>query len=321
VFSNRNDLLEAVVALHVVVGAGVVGVATARQLAERGDQVRLVSRRGAGPEQLAVERVAADATDAAALARLARGAVAIHNCAAPPYHRWTHDWPPLAEALLDAAEASGAVLVSAGNLYVYGPVDGPLTEDLPAHPAGPKARVRARMWQDALARHEAGRIRTADVRASDHLGAGSQSLLTAAVLPRVLAGERASVPADLDAPHTWTAVGDVARTLVAVADDERTWGRAWHVPSAPPMSVREVVTRACALADAPRPRLSTMPGFVLWLGGLGDPLVRELRETQYQLRRPFVMDSTAATAALGITATPIEESLTETVRGVAPARR
>jgi nucleoside-diphosphate-sugar epimerase len=64
-----------------------------------------------------------------------------------------------------------------------------------------------------------------------------------------------------------------------------------------------------------------MPGFVLWLGGLGDPLVRELRETQYQLRRPFVMDSTAATAALGITATPIEESLTETVRGVAPARR
>ena len=308
-------------ALHVVVGAGVVGVATARLLAERGDQVRLVSRRGAGPEQPAVERVAADATDSAALARLARGAVAIHNCAAPPYHRWTLDWPPLADALLDAAEASGAVLVSAGNLYLYGPVDGPLTEELPARPAGPKARVRARMWQDALARHEAGRIRTVDVRASDHLGAGSQSLLTAAVLPRALSGGRASVPADLDSPHTWTAVADVARTLVAVADDERTWGRAWHVPSAPPMSVREVVTRACALADAPPPRLSTMPGFVLWLGGLGDPLVRELRETQYQLRRPFVMDSTAATAALGITATPIEESLTETVRGVAPARR
>jgi nucleoside-diphosphate-sugar epimerase len=93
------------------------------------------------------------------------------------------------------------------------------------------------------------------------------------------------------------------------------------VPSAPPLSVREVVTRACALADAPPPRLSTMPGAVLWLGGLGDPLVRELRETQYQFRTPFVMDSTAATAALGITATPIEESLTETVRGVAPARR
>jgi nucleoside-diphosphate-sugar epimerase len=306
------------VALHVVVGAGAVGVATARRLAERGDQVRLVSRRGAGPEHASVERVAADATDSVALARLAHGAVALYNCAAPPYHRWTLDWPPLAAALLDAAQACGAVLVSAGNLYLYGPVDGSLTEDLPARPAGHKARVRARMWQDALARHEAGRIRTADVRASDHLGAGSQSLLTAAVLPRVLAGKRASVPAALDAPHTWTAVGDVARTLVAVADDERAWGRAWHVPSVPPLSVREVVTRACALADAPPPRLSTMPALVLWLGGLGNPLVRELRETQYQFRRSFVMDTTAATAALGITPTPIEESLAETVRGVAP---
>jgi nucleoside-diphosphate-sugar epimerase len=177
------------------------------------------------------------------------------------------------------------------------------------------------MWQDALARHEAGRIRTADVRASDHLGAGSQSMLTAAVLPRVLGGRRAAVPADLDAPHTWTAVADVARTLVAVADDERTWGRGWHVPSAPPLSVREIVTRAGALADAPPPRLSTMPAFVLWLGGLGNPLVRELRETQYQFRRPFVMDSTATTAALGITPTPIEESLAETVRGAAPLPR
>jgi nucleoside-diphosphate-sugar epimerase len=304
------------VALHVVVGSGAVGTATALLLADRGEQVRLVSRRGTGPEHPSVERVAADATDSAALGRLAQGAVTLYNCAAPPYHRWTLDWPPLAAALLDAAEASGAVLVSAGNLYLYGPVDGPLTEELPARPAGPKGRVRARMWEDALARHEAGRIRTADVRASDHLGAGSQSLLTAAVLPAVLAGKRASVPADLDAPHTWTAVADVARTLVAVADDEQAWGRAWHVPSVPPMSIREVVTRACASAEVPPPRLSTMPGFVLWLGGLGNPLVRELRETQYQFRGPFVMDSTAATAALGITATPIEESLAETVRGV-----
>jgi nucleoside-diphosphate-sugar epimerase len=305
--------------LHVIVGAGAVGTATARLLAGRGERVRLISRRGAGPEGASIENVAADATDAAVLGGLCRGAVALHNCAAPPYHRWPLDWPPLAAALLDAAESSGAVLVSAGNLYLYGPVDGPIREELPVRPAGPKARVRAQVWQDALARHGAGRIRTVEVRASDHLGAGSRSLLTQAVLPRVLAGRSASVPANLDAPHSWTAVADVARALVAVADDDRTWGRAWHVPSAPPLSVRELTARACALATAPPPRLSTMPGFVLWLGGVADPLVRELRETQYQFRSPFVLDSTAATAALGITPVPIEESLADTLRGVVPA--
>lgn len=35
-------------------------------------------------------------------------------------------------------------------------------------------------------------------------------MLTAAVLPRVLAGRRAAVPADPDAPHTWT--GQPARS-------------------------------------------------------------------------------------------------------------
>lgn len=305
--------------LHVIVGAGAVGVATAQLLAERGERVRLISRRGAGPEHASIETVAADATDPALLGELCQGASALYSCAAPPYHRWSVDWPPLAGALLDAAEASGAVLVSAGNLYLYGPVDGPMTEGLPVRPAGPKARVRARIWQDALARHAAGRIRTVEVRASDHLGAGSRSLLTQAVLPRVLSGRRASVPADLDAPHSWTAIADVAATLVAVAGADRMWGRAWHVPSAPPLSVRELTALACAQAAAPLPRLSTMPGSVLWLGGLANPLVRELRETQYQFRRPFLLDSTAATAALGIAPTPIEESLADTLRGLVPA--
>jgi hypothetical protein len=38
------------------------------------------------------------------------------------------DWPPPAAALLRAAETSGALLVTTGNLYGYGAVDGPMTE-------------------------------------------------------------------------------------------------------------------------------------------------------------------------------------------------
>ncbi len=49
---------------HVIVGAGAVGSATALLLAERGEHVRVISRRGTGPEHPAIERVAADATDA-----------------------------------------------------------------------------------------------------------------------------------------------------------------------------------------------------------------------------------------------------------------
>jgi nucleoside-diphosphate-sugar epimerase len=307
--------------LHVIVGAGPVGSATARLLAARGEEVRLLSRRGGGPSVEGVQLVAADATDTAALARHASGAVALYSCGGPAYHRWTTGWPPLGAALLRAAEASGAVLATTGNLYAYGAVDGPVTEQLPVRPNSAKGEVRAGLWADALAAHEAGRLRTTEVRGSDYLGAGTLSAFTTLVLPKVLAGKRASVPADLDAPHSWTHVGDVARTLVAAAADERAWGRPWHVPTAPAVSLRRLAERAAELAGVPKARLTSMSGFTLRLGGLFNPMAREMVEMQYQLRKPFVLDSSAATAAFGIEPKSTDDALRETIDGLRePAR-
>ena len=77
--------------LHVIVGAGPVGSSVARLLAERGEQVRIITRSGSGPESPAIERVSADATQADRLSELAAGAVALYNCANPQYHRGLSD--------------------------------------------------------------------------------------------------------------------------------------------------------------------------------------------------------------------------------------
>jgi nucleoside-diphosphate-sugar epimerase len=164
--------------------------------------------------------------------------------------------------------------------------------------------------------HEAGRIRTAEVRGSDYLGARTVSPFSVMVLPKVLTGGRASMPADLDAPHSWTYVGDVARPLIAVAADERTWGRPWHVPTPEPMSVRALATRAAELAGAPAARVVKMPAIALRLAGLFNRDAREMIETQYQRQRPFVLDSTAATVALGIKPTSTDQALRETIDGI-----
>ncbi len=134
--------------LHVVVGAGPIGTGVATLLAAEGERVRLITRSGSGPSHPAIERVAADAADATRLRHLTKGAVALYNCANPPYHRWPIDWPPLADAMLNAAKATDAILAITGNLYGYGPVDGPMTEDLPLAATTRKGRVRAKMWND-----------------------------------------------------------------------------------------------------------------------------------------------------------------------------
>jgi nucleoside-diphosphate-sugar epimerase len=296
---------------YVVVGAGGTGRATARLLADSGHSVRIVTRGGGGPDHAGVERVAADASDAERLTALAEGATALFNCAAPPYHSWSTLLPPLAASLLTAAERTGADYVMLGNLYAYGQVDGPMTEDLPAAPNSVKGRIRARAWQDALDAHAAGRVRVTEVRASDFIGADAYSAFTLTVVPRVLAGKRALVPADLDAPHSWTATGDAARTLIAAAGDERSWGRVWHVPTNPPVSVRGLAARLARQAGVPAPKLAAMPLWVLRAGGLFSPMVRELPEMQYQFRRPFELDSSRTEEALGLKPTPLDEVVRE----------
>ncbi|MEU4603971.1 NAD-dependent epimerase/dehydratase family protein [Kribbella sp. NPDC023972] len=317
--------------LHVVVGAGPVGSATARLLAAQGEQVRLVTRSGSSPQPVpsqsqsqsetgAIECIAADAANGEELTRLCSGAAALYSCAGPAYHRWPTDWPPLGAALMRAAEVSGAVLVTTGNLYGYGEVDGPMTEETPLRPNSVKGEVRAKLWTEALAAHEAGRIRTAEVRGSDYLGAHTVSPFSVMVLPKVIAGGRGTAPADLDAPHSWTYVGDVARTLIAVAGDETAWGRPWHVPTPPPLSMRELAARAAELAGAPAARIAKMPGFALRLAGLFNPAAREMVETQYQWQRPFVVDSTPAIVAFGLKPTSADEALQETIDALrAPA--
>ena len=123
--------------LHVIVGSGPVGSATAMRLAGRGERARVITRSGTGPAAEGIENLAADAGDPGRLTALARGAAVLYNCASPPYHRWPQEWPPLASSLLTAAERTGAVLVTMSNLYGYGPVGHPMTEHDPLSAAGP----------------------------------------------------------------------------------------------------------------------------------------------------------------------------------------
>ncbi|MCX4807983.1 NAD-dependent epimerase/dehydratase family protein [Streptomyces sp. NPDC058682] len=299
---------------HVVIGWGPAGAATARLLVEQGHTVRAVTRSGRSPEP-GIEHVALDATDTQRLTEAARGAVAIHSCAAPPYPRWAADWPPLASSLCAAAEATGAVLVMLGNLYGYGPVDGPMTEDLPLAATGTKGRVRAAVWEQARKLHEQGRIRAVEVRASDFFGPGvtEGGHLAARVVPPLLRGKPVTTLGDPDAPHSWTYLPDVARTLVEVADEERAWGRAWHVPTQPALSVREMVARLCARAGTGPVAVRGLPSAVVGVASLFSPLIRELKEVRYQFDRPFVVNSSAYEAAFAVRSTPVDEQVEATV--------
>jgi nucleoside-diphosphate-sugar epimerase len=264
-------------ALHVVVGKGPVGTTTAEALVARGHEVRVLSRSG-GRSTGALEHRQVDATDAEALTAATRGAAALYNAVNPAYHRWPTDWPPVAAALLAAAERTSAVLVTMGNLYVYGRPTGPMTPDSPLAATDTKGRVRLAMWEQARDAHRAGRIRMTEARAADFVGpqvpAGHSHLVRQ--LSALRKGRRAWVVGDPDAPRSWAYMDDVAETLATLGTDERAWGRAWHVPSTPARSQRQALVDLAAAMHAPEPRVSGIPWPVLSAVGLAVPMMREV---------------------------------------------
>ena len=188
-----------------------------------------------------------------------------------------------------------------------------MTEATPLAATGRKGQVRVRVWQDALAAHQAGRVRVAEVRASDFVGPGAQSALGERIAGRVRQGKNVSVLGRADRPHTWSFTGDVARMLVTAGTDPGAWGRAWHVPSNEPRSQRQVIDDFARAAGVGQVRVGEIPSVVLGGMGLFSPLLREVRETEYQFRDDFVMDSSAAQAAFGLKPAPWEEIVAVTV--------
>lgn len=297
---------------NVVLGASAVGIAVASLLAERGEPVRLVTRSGTGPVHPKIERIAADATQADRLSAIAEGARILYNCVSPAYDRWPSAWPPLNATILTAVERSGAVLASYSNLYGYGPGAGVMSETTKLAAEHPKLRIRADMWRQALELHEAGRIRMTEIRSSDHIQ--PNSMVSLAMFKPLMAGQRIISPVSVDVPRTWTSVLDAARLLTTVANDEKAWGKAWHVPSHDPMTARELVFRFAQANDLPEPRIWVAPWSLIWTLGIFVPMVREIRTTRYQFTEAFVMDSRRASATFGHQPEPLENALRDAAR-------
>ncbi len=310
---------------HLVLGAGGVGRATTADLVALGHTVTLASRSGRVNERPwhdthpdSVDVVAVDASDAQALTELARGATSIVNAVNPPtYTTWDTDWPPIAAATLTAAEASGAGLVMVGNLYGYGQVEAPMREDDPLRPAGHKGRVRADMWTEALARHDAGRVRVTELRSSDYFGPGTTprtSYLGDILIEALLAGRTPFLPVGrADAPHSWTYVPDVGRLAARIATGDVGWGRVWHVPTAPARTFDEAAADVARLAGVRDRRVRVLPRPLGTAAGLVVPVMRELRETRHQFERSFVLDSDLTQRTFDLVPTPWDEALTATI--------
>ena len=308
---------------HVVFGAsGGVGSALVRELLSRGRRVRTVSHSGRGSFPKGTEVVRVDATDPAGAREASRGAAVVYHAVNVPYPQWQGKLPLVMSATIEAAADAGAKLVYADNLYMYGKVEGPMTEETPYEPVSRKGILRAQLADELMAAHKAGKVRAAIGRASDVYGPGPLNAVAGERLfGAALAGKKAMWVGDLDAPHTLTYIDDFAKAMVTLGEREEALGEVWHAPSAKPITGREFIELVFDEARQP-PKVGAYTRTMMLLGGLFSSQVREFEEMLYQFEAPFVLDSSKYARVFGdVEPTPYREGIARTVRWHLGGRR
>jgi len=308
--------------LHVVLGAnGGMGTAVVQALGESGLAVRAVNRTGSASVPAGGCAMAADVSTREGAAQAIEGASVVYHCAQPEYTKWASEFRPMTAAIADACEEVGAKLVLGDNLYMYGPIDGPIRENTPTRPASKKGKVREAMARDLLDRHEAGRLRVTIGRASDYFGPnGAGSAPGALIFDAIAKGRKPRWIGRLDMPHTLNYLPDIGRGLVTLGTRDEADGRVWILPASEALTGEQWL-EAVGQAWGQPVKPAVVSPMMNRLAGLFVPMIREMNEIMYQCTEPFVVDDSAFRAAFGnaVRTTPNMEALQATIAWFAAA--
>lgn len=298
--------------LHVVLGAGPAGSTLAGELARRGHEVRLVNRTGTGPALEGVSRLRGDVGTVDGARAAIKGAAVVYHCVNVAYHLQVEVMPGIQDAVVRAVEAEGARLVVLDTLYPYGETHGAvLTEDTPWQATSAKGTMRAALDEKYLTAHRQGRIRVVLGRSADFVGPHVlNSTLGGAVFPGALTGTEVYGLGDIDLPHSYTDIRDVASGLATLGERPGGDGRVWHLPTAPAVSTRRIFRMIeqrvgplnVVTKSEPEP-----------FGPFDQVFMDSYAELFYQHNEPQIMDSSAIREAFGLQPIPLSTTLDATL--------
>ncbi|MEU5772906.1 NAD-dependent epimerase/dehydratase family protein [Streptomyces venezuelae] len=299
--------------LHTVLGAGPAGSTLAGELARRGHEVRLVDRSGDGPAPEGVTRVTGDVGTIDGARAAIKGAAVVYHCVNVAYHLQVEVMPGIQQAVLGAVEAEGARLVVLDTLYPYGETHGQvMTEGTAWRATGTKGRMRAELDEKYLIAHQEGRARVVLGRSADFVGPHVlNSTLGGAVFPGALTGTEVYGIGDIDLPHSYTDIRNVAAGLATLGEHPDGDGRVWHLPTAPALTTREVFR--LIEKKVGQPLNTVIKPEPVPFGPFDQVFMDSYAELFYQHTEPQVMDSSAIQEAFGLKPIALDTTLDDTI--------
>ena len=306
--------------LQTILGSsGIIGIELAKELNRREEPLRLVSRKPQNLE-LGGEHVAADLLDADAVRRAVSGSQVVYLTAGLLYDSrvWKVQWPKIIQNTIAACREHGARLVFFDNLYLYGPVEGWMTEQTPARAVSEKGKIRAELQHTLLQESQKGNLDARIARSADFYGPGAKNgIPNMMIFANLAAGKSPQWMASGKYRHSLTYTLDAARATaeLGLRDDLPGGQRVWHLPTAPDPLTAEDLALASAQAMGVTPKsLQLLPPWMIRVAGPFKREIKELGEMMYQYDRDYLFSSAAFEKEFKIMPTPYAEGIRDTAK-------
>jgi nucleoside-diphosphate-sugar epimerase len=239
----------------------------------------------------AVEHVSVAAEDVTALKAVTTDISVLYVTLAIPYDTaaWQQSWPIVMQNVITASKTNGFKIVFLDNVYMYGRVEGPMTEESPVHPVAKKGVVRAHIAQMLLDAIEAKEVTAVLARSADFYGPHTR--ISDGFFNGAYNNGIATWIGDPNALRTWSYTLDNAKALAILGNDARADNQIWHMPAATAMKGTAFVTLTSELLGK---ELQTVPFPGPDANARADfeQKMPEIAEMMYQYDYDYVFDST-----------------------------
>lgn len=287
-------IFHIVIMKHTILGAGgAIGNALAYELLKQFKDVRLVSRSKYWIP--GTETVKADLTIYDDTLRALKGSDIVYLCVGLPYDSkiWADLWPKIMQNCIDACKSLKAKLIFFDNVYMYGKVEGRMSEQTPYNPRSKKGEVRTKiaiMLENEMYKQN---IKAIIARSADFYGpyAGKTSLPHMLIIEKFMNNRRAQWLIDANSPHSFTYTIDCARAILLLNNREECYQQTWHLPTDSPVSA-ETLIHIIANALGLPPDYEVLNKLMIKTAGLFNRTVQESYEMLYQYESNYYFDST-----------------------------
>jgi len=280
--------------MHTILGAGgAVANALTRELANSSEKIRLVSRKQIANMPANATWQQADLLKYDEVLAAVKGSKVIYLTAGLVYDIkiWRAQWPVLMQNVINAAKETQARVIFFDNVYMYGQVNGPMTESTPYSPCSEKGEVRAQIATKLMDEAIAGNISATIARAADFYGTENKNgFFDLMVMDKFAHHHKVQWIGNPDYLHSFSFIPDMGKGLFLLGQNEGTSNQIWHMPTAKAKTGKEFLEIA-AKAYNEKPNYMAINKLMMTMVGWFDPLVKSSVEMYYQYVNDYIFDS------------------------------